>query len=111
MAINIPEYQSVYSTSSVQNAYAWLSAITVDLRRKFGSFKLDVHPSINDWESTPVGQITINLGDSGDGETVKTLDELLQIPEFRQAFDVIGSILYQESLKHPVLKNANITEI
>jgi hypothetical protein len=110
LAINIPKYQSVYSNSPVENAYAWMSHIVVDFRRKSGTFRMDIHPHIDDWEKNPIGQISVSLGDSSDEENIKTLDQLLQIPEFKQSFEVIAFILYQESLKHPILKDANITE-
>ena len=110
MALNIPEYNNPYDPANpVQNAYAWMSFLAVDLLSNSGRFQLNVNPSESAWTAQPLGTHSVALGQvytpANPGATppvaevrMKRLDELMADPEFAAAFNTIGSKLYTEAL-------------
>ncbi len=122
MALSIPTFENPYDPSTpFQNAYAWTANLALDVFHGLGRITLNVNPNENAWQGSPIGQVSINLGEvlvpasqdeQGDPVPevrIKTLLELMTDPEFAQAYAVIGSKLYAEAIKHP--KFAGATQV
>jgi hypothetical protein len=89
------------------DAYAWLAGLGLDLSTGQGQFVLNFHPNEAAWQSPPVAQIGIALGQVlGPGVTSPTLAELMADPEFAAAFATIGAKLYAVADLHPALAGA-----
>jgi len=98
MAMNIPSFPIPYSSTPIGNAYAWLSFFSIDLFAGRGRVVYNVNPTSGDWDKSPVGQISVSLGQEIDGgEHYPTLAELMADPEFAAAYNVIGAKLYQHA--------------
>jgi hypothetical protein len=121
MAIEIPTFPNPFDPNTpLTNIYAWMSFIAFDVRLDVGRLVLNIHPNESAWESQPLEQISIALGEllqPGDPnaeppvppKTFPTMAELMQIPEFASAYLTIGGILYQKSLDHPKLAGSTIS--
>jgi hypothetical protein len=93
MARQIPSFPDPRDPSApLADAYAWLAGLALDLATGQGQFTINVHPHEAAWQSPPVAQIGIALGQVlGPGVTSPTLAELMADPEFAQAYTVIGA--------------------
>jgi hypothetical protein len=118
MALDIPTYPNPFDPNTpLTNVYAWMSGIGMDMSNNTGRLTLNIHPNEAAWVGTPIGQISIALGETlvpanptaePPVEEVKfpTFTELMAIPEFATAYTTIGGILYQNCLPHPMLAGA-----
>lgn len=118
MALNLPTLATPYGIE-LTNAYAWLSGLALDLSANTGRCVLNVNPDEAAWQSTPVVQVAVSLGQvltPGDPTAsppveptlFPTLSELMSDPEFAQAYSVIGAKLYAALLAHPALAGATV---
>jgi hypothetical protein len=115
MALQIPSFPNPHDPAApLVNAYAWISSQGLDLFSGQGQFVLNINPNEAAWQSSPVAQIGIALGqvlgpgpEGGPPATFKTLAEFMADPEFAQAFTTMGAKLYAEALAtHPLLAGA-----
>lgn len=120
MALRIPQFENPFDPSNpFADAYAWTAGLGLDLFAGQGRVTANVNPNENAWQSPPIDQVSISLGDElspavydQDGNVVtpavkvKTLAELMADPEFAQAYQVLGGKLYQELAKHPKFSGA-----
>jgi hypothetical protein len=129
MALTIPSYPIRFDPANpISNAYAWLAGVYLDLSSNSGRVVLNVHPNAASWQSPPVDQVAVALGQvfGGPGATsgpdpglpavrFPTLGELMADPgpvgdtgiSFAQAYAVIGLKLYAElAARVPALAGA-----
>lgn len=110
MAVQLETYNNPYDPANpIQDAYAWLSFLAIDLRSDNGRIELTVNPNEAAWQATPLGTISVALGQvytpadpSADPPVVEVrmprLDELMSDPDFAQAYNTIGTKLYGAAL-------------
>jgi hypothetical protein len=113
MALSIPHFPNPFDPANpLANAYAWTSALALDLAAGTGRLCLNVHPRPEAWESPPVAQIVVTLGESFPPVTearMPSLAELMADPEFAAAYEVIGSKLYAAvAAHHPALAGSSL---
>lgn len=117
MALLIPSYPNLYDPASpVANAYGWISGLTLDASTGEGRLTLFIHPSEAASEvAPPLFRVEVQLGQEfapGDGEgsprlAFPSLAELMQVPEFAQAYAVIRGVLQVALVaNHPALIDA-----
>jgi hypothetical protein len=108
MARQIPSFPDPRDPSApLADAYAWLAGLALDLATGQGQFTINIHPHEAAWQSPPVAQIGIALGQVlGPGVTSPTLAELMADPEFAAAYATIGAKLYAVADLHPSLAGA-----
>jgi hypothetical protein len=114
MARQIPSFPDPRDPATpLTDAYAWISGLSLDLSSGQGQFVLNFHPREAAWQSPPVAQIGIALGqvlgpgpEGGPPVTSATLAELMADPEFAAAFATIGAKLYAIADLHPALAGA-----
>jgi hypothetical protein len=108
MARQIPSFPNPHDPANpLVDAYGWISGLNLDLFSNQGQFVLNINPNAAAWQSPPVAQIGIALGQVlASGTTSPTLAELMADPEFAAAFTVIGAKLYAIADLHPALAGA-----
>lgn len=124
MALSIPVFPNPFDQANpVQDAYAWIAGLALDLFAGTGRVVLNVHPNAQAWGSQPLMQMSISLGDiiipavEGNPNAdppispvaavfFPTLGELMQDPEFASAYAVIGGKLYGALKEIPVLSES-----
>src|SRR4051812_37856619 len=105
MALNIPEFPSPYMAAPFQNAYGWITSISLDFASQSGRLTVSVHASSADAGASPIGTVVLQLGqivqaDPSGQVAISTLSELMENPDFVSAFNVLRTILYNEAIKH-----------
>lgn len=120
MALQIPSFPNPFDNDNpLENAYAWLAGIGLDIRANQGLATFNVHPTESAWESAPVAQVQIALGETlvfadptadPPVEVIKfpTLDELMADPEFAAAYNLIGSKLYAHAIHHKRFQGSTV---
>ena len=95
----------------MENAYAWLSFIALDLFAGSGRVVFNINPTADDWDKPPVAQVSVSLGQmltpatpgdpnatppvpATEAVTFDTLQDLMSDPEFAQAYATVGAKLY-----------------
>ncbi len=111
MALSVPEYPNPFDPANpLENAYAYLAGLGLDISNGSGRMTLNVHPNEAAWQGVPVGQVSITLGEvlvAGDEPvTFPTLTELMEDEAFASAYATIGAILYGHALNHPAFDGA-----
>jgi hypothetical protein len=115
MALIIPSYPNPHDPDNpLVNAYAWLAELRLDLFTGQGQIVFNIHPHEAAWQSKPVDQLGIALGqvlgpgpEGGPAATFPTLAEFMTRLGFGQAYTTIGAELYAEArAKHPLLAGA-----
>lgn len=104
MALNVPSIADPRDPAHpVQNAYAWLSFLSVNMASNSGAIVLTVNPNADAWQARPIATLDLALGQKG----VPTLDALMAEPAFAAAFNTIGQRLYALAAEHhPDLEGA-----
>jgi hypothetical protein len=112
MARQIPSFPNPHDPANpLVDAYCWISRQGLDLFVSQGEVVFNINPNAAAWQSPPVAQIGIALGqvlgpgpEGGPPATFKTLAEFMDDPEFAQAYTTMGAKLYAEAVaKHPLL--------
>lgn len=115
MALIIPSYPNPHDPANpLVDAYAWMASLILDLASGQGQIVLNIHPSEATWQSPPVAQLGIALGQvlgpGPEGEPAvafPSLDELMADAEFAAAYATIGARLYAAAVAtHPALAGA-----
>jgi hypothetical protein len=114
MALILPSYPNPHDPDNpLVNAYAWLAELRLDLFTGQGQIVFNIHPNAAAWQSKPVDQLGIALGqvlgpgpEGGPAATFPTLAELMADPEFAAAYATIGAKLYAIADLHPALAGA-----
>jgi hypothetical protein len=114
MARQIPSFPDPRDKlNPLVDAYAWLSALSLDLASGQGQLVLNIHPHEAAWQDAPAAQLGMALGqvlgpgpEGGPPVTFPTLAELMADPDFAAAFAVIGAKLYAAADLHPLLVGA-----
>lgn len=106
MALIVPSVDNPFDPSSpIPDAYAWLSALSLDLRTGEGTVALSVHPSEAAKGARPVATMPFSLGEvirpadpsaspPADEIRMPTLPELLAVPAFASAYETLSAQLY-----------------
>jgi hypothetical protein len=114
MALILPSYPNPHDPDNpLVNAYAWLAELRLDLFTGQGQIVFNIHPNAAAWQSKPVDQLGIALGqvlgpgpEGGPAATFPTLAEFMARLGFGQAYATIGAELYAEADLHPALAGA-----
>jgi hypothetical protein len=115
MALQIPSFPNPHDPANpLIDAYAWLASLNLDLATGQGQVVFDIHPNAAAWQSPPVAQIGIALGqvlgpgpEGGPAATFPTLAEFMARLGFSQAYTTIGAELYAAAVeRHPLLAGA-----
>jgi hypothetical protein len=115
MALLIPSFPNPHDPANpLIDAYGWIAGLSLDLASGQGQVVLNIHPNAAAWQSPPVAQIGIALGqvlgpgpEGGPAVTFPTLAEFLARLGFGQAYATIGAEIYAEALaKHPAFAGA-----
>jgi hypothetical protein len=115
MAIQIPSFPNPNDKANpLVNAYGWLAGLSLDLFTGQGQVVFNVNPNPSAWQSKPVDQLGIALGQvlgpGGEGEpavTFPTLEQFMARPGFAQAYATIGKEIYDAAVAlHPLLAGA-----
>jgi hypothetical protein len=115
MALRIPSFPDPRDPDNpLIDAYAYLAEVRLDLASGQGQVVFNVHPHEAAWQSSPVAQIGIALGqvlgpgpEGGPAATFPTLAEFLARVGFGQAYATIGADLYAAALAtHPAFAGA-----
>lgn len=121
MALIVPSFDNPYDPAHpLTDAYAWIAGLFLDLHSGNGRVVLNINPSEAAWNAIPVAQVSVSMGEAvvaGDANAdppvspvvFPTLPELMSNPEFAQAFNTIGYVLYTLVAERcPVLSGATI---
>lgn len=118
MAIqNITTWANPYDPATpLTNVYAYAAGLGLDASNGSGQVTYNAHPNANAWTGTPIGQVSIQLGDvivPVNGEipavVMPTLAELMANPQFAQAYTTIGQVLDAYAVQHPAFAGGSVT--
>jgi hypothetical protein len=123
MHLVLPNYQSIYSETPIQNAVGYISLLTLDTSSPQGSGRIMVNINMDgpgaDSYLPPIGQASISMNqtfDTGERDengnpvvvTFPDLSVLMSDPDFAVAFATIRTKLYTELQKLPLFAGSTL---